>query len=341
MRALSSDWVGPAHGRYSQIDIMKGFAILGVLFTHASIAPLPFKPLMYFHSDQAVPVFILLMGMNLAMSMRRRAEQGARSHYWRRLRRLAVPFAIVFAVSSAIAGWRWASVGVRPNLGPSTLLGYLPFGGAGNYFIFIIVAFTVTGPALWAAYRRWPRASVATMLAVDMAVELGYGVLAPSVPHFSAYGGNPVRLLAAYAIGLWLADGWDLRARRNRWLLAFAAVSLTYMLATQFGHPLPLFPGSWQPQNVLGFVYTALLVMLGRRWLPATERGGWVVLGELGRASYHIYLVQLLYFGFHQRLALLPLAEDLFWPSLLGWSFYQSDRWVGLSGTRKATAGIM
>jgi peptidoglycan/LPS O-acetylase OafA/YrhL len=341
VRELSSDPGGLARGHYSQIDIIKGFAILGVLFTHASIAPLPSKPLMYFHSDQAVPVFILLMGMNLAMSMRRRAETGAASHYGRRLRRLAVPFAIVFVASSAIAVWRWMSVGVRPNFGPSTLLGYLPFGGAGNYFIFIIAAFTIAGPALWAAYRRWPRASVATMLAADLAFELAYGALAPSVPHFSAYGGNPVRLLAAFAIGLWLADGWELHARRNRWLLAFAAASLTYMLATQFGHPLPLFPGSWQPQNVLGFGYTAMLVMLGMRWLPAVESGAWAVLGELGRASYHIYLVQLLYFGFHDRFSLLPVAEDLFWPSLLGWLFYRTDRWVGLSGTRKAAAGIM
>jgi len=275
------------------------------------------------------------------MSMRRRAEQGAQSHYWRRLRRLAVPFAIVFAVSSAIAGWRWAALGVRPNLGPSTLLGYLPFGGAGNYFIFIIAVFTLVGPAVWVAYRRWPRASVATMLVADLAFELVYGALAPNVPHFSAYGGNPIRLLAAFAIGLWLADGWELEARRNRWLLAFAAVSIAYMLAAQFGYPLALFPGSWQPQNVLGFGYTAMLVMLGMRWLPAEERGAWAVLGELGRGSYHIYLAQLLYFGFHDRFTLLPVAEDLFWPSLLGWLFYWADGRLGLSATRRTVAGTM
>jgi peptidoglycan/LPS O-acetylase OafA/YrhL len=318
---------------------MKGFAILGVLFTHASIAPLSSKPLMYFHSDQAVPIFILLMGMNLAMSMRRRAEQGSRTHYWRRLRRLAVPFAIVFAASSAIAGWRWASAGVRPNFGPNTLLGYLPFGGAGNYFIFIIFAFTLAGPALWAVYRRWPRASVATMLAADLAFELAYGALAPNVAHFSAYGGNPMRLLAAFAMGLWLADGWGLMARRNRWVLVFAAVSLAYMLGTQLGHPLPLFPGTWQPQNVLGFGYTAMLVMLGMRWLPTTERGAWVVLGELGRASYHIYLVQLLYFGFHARFEPLPLAADLIVPSLLGWLFHWADGRLGMSGRIAVRSG--
>jgi len=62
-----------SHGRYPQIDIMKGFAILGVLFTHAAMAPLASKPLTDFYALQAVPVFIVLMGLNLSMSLRRQA----------------------------------------------------------------------------------------------------------------------------------------------------------------------------------------------------------------------------------------------------------------------------
>ena len=320
--------------RYPQIDIMKGLAILGVLFTHAAMAPLTAKPLTSFYSDQAVPVFIALMGMNLAMSLRRQAEHHRPSHFARRLKRLLVPFGIIFAVSAAIAAWRLFALGIRPHVGIGLLLGYLPFGGAGNYFIFVIAVFTVVGPALWAAYRRWPRASVAAMLSADLAFELAYGTLAPSAAHFSTYGTSPVRLLAAFAIGMWLADGWGLTERRNRWLLAYAGVSLGYMIAVQAGHPLPLFPGSWQPLNVLGFGYTALLVMAGMRWLPAVERGAWKVLGELGRASYHIYLVQTLYFGFHDRYLLLPVAEDIARPSLIGWLFYRADGWLGLSGPR-------
>ena len=50
-------------GRYPQIDIMKGFAILGVLFTHAAIAPFAAKRFTDFYALQAVPVFIVLMGM--------------------------------------------------------------------------------------------------------------------------------------------------------------------------------------------------------------------------------------------------------------------------------------
>ena len=208
-----------AHTRYPQIDIMKGLAILGVLFTHAAMAPLTSKPLTDFYALQAMPVFIVLMGLNLAMSLRRQAQADSSSHYWRRLQRLAVPFAVVFAVSSAIAAYRWFAFGARPKVGPLTLLGYLPFGGAGNYFILILAVFTLVGPALWAAYRRWPRASMAAMLAADLSIELVYGALTPHVAHFSVYGVNPMRLLAAFAIGLWLADGWGLTERRNRWLL--------------------------------------------------------------------------------------------------------------------------
>ena len=116
--------------------------------------------------------------------------------------------------------------------------------------------------------------------------------------HFSVYGVNPIRLLAAFAIGLWLADGWGLTERRNRWLLVWGAVSLAYMIAIQLVPRPGIFPYTWQPQNVVGFGYTALLVMAGMRWLPETERGAWTVFAELGRASYHVFLTQMLWFGF-------------------------------------------
>ena len=312
---------------------MKGFAILGVLFTHAAMAPLTSKPLTDFYALQAVPVFIVLMGLNLSMSLRRQAEKHGPSHYWRRLKRLAIPFAIVFAVSTAIALWRWNALGFRPKFGPLTALGYLPFGGAGNYFILFIAFYMAVGPAMWAAYRRWPRMTVAALVAADLAYELAWGALNVGVARFSVYGVNPIRLLAAFAIGLWLADGWGLTERRNRWLLVWGAVSLVYMIAIQLVPRPGIFPYTWQPQNVVGFGYTALLVMAGMRWLPEAERGAWAVFAELGRASYHVFLAQMLWFGFKARpFVAVPVLEDLIWPSLLGWAFYRADAWFGWSG---------
>ncbi len=325
-----------AQVRYPQIDIMKGLAILGVLFTHAAIAPFHAKRLTDFYALQAVPVFIVLMGMNLAMSLRRQAETHGASHYWRRFRRFAVPFAIAFAIASAIAAQRYYTIGAPPRISRLTLLGYFPFGGAGNYFILFIAVFTVIGPALWGAYRRWPRASMAAMLAADLAYELAWGFYMPGAEHFSVYGMNPIRLLAAFAIGLWLADGWSFTERRNRWLLVWAAISLAYIITIQFTGKPAFFAYTWQPQNVLGFGYTALLVMAGMRWLPSVERGAWTVLAELGRASYHVYLLQIIYFGFRRRgFVIAPLAQDLLAPSLLGWAFYRADAWFGWSGPKR------
>ena len=325
-----------SHTRYPQIDIMKGLAILGVLFTHAAMAPLTSKPLTDFYALQAVPVFIVLMGLNLSMSLRRQVQAHSQSHYWRRLRRLAVPFAVVFAASSAIAAYRWFALDISPKIGPLTLLGYMPFGGAGNYFVLFIVVFSVVGPALWAAYRRWPKTTIALMLATSLVYELAWAALNVQAEHHSVYGVNPVRLLGAFAIGLWLADGWGLSERRNRWLLGWGAISLAYMVTIQFTGRPPIFPYTWQPQNVLGFGFTGLLVMVGMRWLPSEEHGAWTVLAELGRASYHVFLLQIVYFGFRQRQFMaVPLLEDLVWPSLLGWLFYRADGWLGLSGQRR------
>ena len=83
---------------------------------------------------------------------------------------------------------------------------------------------------------------------------------------------------------------------------------------------------------MLSFGYTGALFMLGMRLLPQSDpRHAWALLAELGSASYHVFLLQILYFGFTTRYQLIPLVSDMVIPSFLGWCFYRLDGIVRLA----------
>jgi peptidoglycan/LPS O-acetylase OafA/YrhL len=60
---------------------------------------------------------------------------------------------------------------------------------------------------------------------------------------------------------------------------------------------LGLGPGFERRTNFLVACYPALLVALGMRWLPASAPRLLQPAVTLGRASYHVYLVQIVWFG--------------------------------------------
>ena len=85
--------------RYAQVDIMKGLAILGVIFTHALTDPHQRQVFTVFHANQAVPVFIALMAFNLGGSLTISTHEGVRGHFGRRMGRLLWPFLLILGVS--------------------------------------------------------------------------------------------------------------------------------------------------------------------------------------------------------------------------------------------------
>lgn len=286
--------------RLAQIDILKGLAILGVLILHSSDTSWLHASLADLHVWQSVPVFAVLLGLNGALSM-------AKTHggYWkRRAWRVLPPFFAAFVVSGVLAlVMRALDPAFHINVGGLTLLGQMPSGGPGNYYITVIFEFTVLLPIVWAAFRRFPRATVAAMFAADIAFELAAPHLGIIAAHPYLYSSCVLRYLGAIALGMWITEG--VTAKRVWWVLALLPVSLAYLLAADVaGWHVPLLLPDWQPQNAIAFPYAAALVILGLRLLPASERSAparW--LATLGRASYHIFLVQILLFA-----SILPLA---------------------------------
>lgn len=282
--------------RLVQIDLLKAFAIFSVITLH-SISESVFKrSLAPFHIWEAVPVFFILMGLNAAQSMSKLDEI---SSGWRRLenyaknrfQRIILPYIIILILDIGIG-----FIQGNATYGPGILLGRLPVGLPGNYFVCALIQFTIIFPAIYWLFQRNPKATVSGSFLVSFAFE----VLAPHVGFFVTtpfyYRAAMLRYLPAIALGLWIYKDMDVLSRKNRFILVGAIGSVAYLAAVSlFGYTFPLFFPSSNTPYMLSFFYPALLVLAGIKYLP---KSGFRTLALIGRMSYHIYLVQMIFIAF-------------------------------------------
>ena len=150
------------NSRTPEIDWLKGLAILGVILIHA--APLRGTVVHEYLVNRAVPVFLVLFGMNAASWWQHRNGEpfmaNLRQWYVSRFHRLALPW------WSALALW-WAfmlvyptpatpPIPMEPRFLVATSLGYAPWVGT-SWFVTVVIQLIVVFPLLyWLLLRLGP-----------------------------------------------------------------------------------------------------------------------------------------------------------------------------------------
>jgi peptidoglycan/LPS O-acetylase OafA/YrhL len=297
--------------RLAQIDLLKGAAVLSVIALHGLTTRGLHDAWAPLHVGQAVPVFLVLMGINAASSFRDRRDSSLRelfsgSYFAGRFDRLFVPFAVVWLASLAIGAARGGL-----HFGPLIAVGVTPLTGPGNYFVTIAFEFVLVFPILFWAFQRAPRATVIACFAIDA----GFELLAPSLfegAYPYGYDASILRYLGQIAIGLWIASHPRPADRANRWIVVLAPASIAYIVVQQL-EPSAF---SWlrndfgATTNFLAAFYAGALVLAGLRFLPRRAvHAPTAAVAALGRASWHVFLVQMIWFAVvHDRgLDVLPL----------------------------------
>jgi peptidoglycan/LPS O-acetylase OafA/YrhL len=294
----------PSTARIRQIDVLKGLAILGVIVQHAFTSRALDESWDTLHVGQAVPVFFVIMGLNAAQSM---ARQRARfvgdlydSDYVRgRVQRLVSPIIVIWPLALVVA-----LLAGEAHIGPLVLVGVLPISSApGNYFVTIMLEFAVLFPVAFWCFTRFP---VGTTLVV-VAADVGFELLAPHVhalggagpAHGYIYEAAIVKYGLAILAGMWLSRVEV--GRRGFALLSLCALgSIAYLVVV---HQDPngftwLVSSFSRTTNFISIFYAVWLTYVGIRLLPAqSPRPAYRALEKLGRASYHVFLVQIVWFG--------------------------------------------
>jgi peptidoglycan/LPS O-acetylase OafA/YrhL len=260
--------------RVNQVDAMKALAILFVLIDHSLNEQILYSAWAPLHDWQAVPVFMVLIGF-----------AGQWGTVYRRVVRVLVPFAILWLASLVVA----LIIGQQP-VGWMSLVGYLPVTGPGNFFVPIVLCLSLLLPVFrWLAGRSMLLLVVALGLA-DLAFELA----APHIPLFAEghpylYSAAFPRYLLAVGLGFWLVT-----RPRLRWVVSLGLASLAYIVGSRLTGWRPPFLPDWGTDNLLASGYPAMLVAVGLRYLPAKIPAA---VSLIGRATYHIFLAQILFFA--------------------------------------------
>jgi hypothetical protein len=298
-------------GRSLSIDLVKAIAMVGVIAQHS--LPNLRAAGGSFWIFQAVPVLVVLFGVNMKGSLDRRRQAGlswyALSYLPRRMERLLLPLAVVWVIAYGLG-----RLSGTAHVGGLALAGALPVPAPGNYFVPMIIALTLAVPLIHTCYGHSP---VGTVLALAV-LDLGFELVAPKIPVLMGHGeflydASPFRYLVACVAGFLLADGAASRAARTVGAVLVVA-SLAYLV-------LELAQGEWfatfvsgftRPTNLFAVPYAAALTFLLMRALPS--RSSNTVLrasGYAGRASFHVFLVQMVWFAFRPEHAAGPFLVAL------------------------------
>jgi fucose 4-O-acetylase-like acetyltransferase len=260
-----------ATARNGAIDGIKGLAILFVLLNHSLPDAVMTATYSLFHVSQAVPLLVVMMGYTGVMARIRPLGD----YLKRRGVRLLVPWAIAWVVALVavlIRGDRLWS--------PTLLMAALPGNGPGNYFIAIALQFVLLLPVLRWLLKKGPWVLLGTCLAFDISFQLLAGYVSMNEYVHKAC---ILRYLFTLALGMLLVSG------KRFWLLL--PVSIAYLVLITQGFRIPLFMPDWQSQALFAAGYTVALVTIGLRLRYPR------ILEQLGRASWHIFLVQIIWFG--------------------------------------------
>lgn len=294
-------------GYFPSIDVLKGLAIISVILLHTITDKLLKFTLYPFHIYQAVPVFMVLAGLTLMFTFGNADPKSFKSYYNlkyfnKKILRLVYPFLIILIISLLYGLWDRSYY-----LGILSIAGYLPVTGPGNYYISLLLEFIIIAPFIAYFYRKNPGLLLASMVLID----LGFQLIAPHIGLFSGdsyiYRACILRYFSAIALGLLISDEFsreghiDLMNKRYRPVLLMLPISILYISIGMFvGQPFPLFKPEWGTQNILSFPYALILAVLVLNLDISRYNSKMAnkVIIPIGKASYHIFLVQILFFGF-------------------------------------------
>ena len=140
-------------------------------------------------------------------------------------------------------------------------------------------------------------------LVATFAIDLGFELSGPYIPQ-GIYNICILRYLAALGLGFYIAPELlsrgklNLMDRRFGFIVPLAVVSAVLRVLHN-GSSFPLFRREWGMQNLLSSFYPTFLVIIIFNLYSHISRIELRRILELaGRASYHIFLVQMLCFGF-------------------------------------------
>lgn len=307
------------------IDVLKGLAIISVILLHTLTWKHRFLIGAPYHIWQAVPVFMLLVGYNFSRSSIVKGCSTLNDVYrWpvikRRLLKIIIPFIIIALVRFLLllmlnnpVSWQSFLIGI--------LMGDFEHGG---YFIPVMIQTILLIPALYIFMQKDLKRNTLYLL-ISFYI-LDWVVMLLGMPGY-LYRISVVRYLFIIVLGLWL--GMNDQLIKYKWLILLGMGSLVYITSVYYFEIETILETYWQAQHAPAYFWTLILVVfsLNKINIKPTNIFNYSLI-KTGQASYHIFLVQMIYFWLLDSLSinltvLLSVIVNLIVCIILGRLFYK------------------
>lgn len=284
---------GHASYHFNEIDFIKSVAIVAVIILHTLPAKMLYTIFAPFHIWHAVPIFLVVAGMNSTLSSSRRgafvlSSEYSADRFIKYFQRILLPFLIVWLFEVLVLVCT-----KKVTIGKVIYTFFAGGMGPGSYFTPIFIQHLLVFPLiLWlknklCMYNRY--VNVISFFLTALLLEWLCIVL--SVPEW-LYRLLYVRYLFAAFLGSYMVTP----GLKGGTALFLTVLGIIYIACLSYGAcSLAIIYPSWGFQHAPAYFYTIFLVICLWHIYPFLQ---WLdgIIMIIGKASYHIFLLQMVWF---------------------------------------------
>ena len=330
---------------YRHIDVIKGICILIVIIEHAKWdRAFRLRCLFPFWDRIAIPCFMVISGFVYAKSLEGKTikEYYSFENITRKLKRYLLPFLFVFILENlfylilsrpAVLAYLMErfqydfSAETVSIFTPYNLLKSLIIGGygPGNYYTPVLVQLVLLFPLIYLFIKKFKYPGLVASAIFCLFAELWqYSIGLPR----TIYRNLILRHMMTISFGVYLSQGYYKKDKFYNILSLL--IGFSYIIAHSYYMWTPaFFNNGWADVNFVAclFFCPVIAFFLGK------EKMHFKPLEYIGKASYHVYLTQMVYYNFVKREIMISILKSPFlWCGLsmliivsVGCLFYKAE----------------
>lgn len=279
--------------RIDFLDYLKAICVIMVIITHYDWGDKD-SPFFTMLINMAVPVFMIISGYNFAMSNRKKTGGNLKKMYaWEMIKpkliRFLVPFFTVCLIEIVLL------VIEDKHINPPRIF-LLGAYGPGSYYVPIMIQLLVIFPIIYKLVEKNARLGIALSGAANLLFEISVKIFDMDKYYYRLSIG---RYLLLIAFGCYLYLYSEHRVKRYQ-LISMFLIGLGYIVAVfGFDWDIILFDYWKTTAMPIAFYIFPIIVLFFRKFYHLTIPGSaGRLLTLIGQASYHIFLVQMVYYHF-------------------------------------------
>lgn len=268
--------------RDTTVDVVKGICTILVIINHSRFSDsFYYRSLFPFWVFSAVPVFMFLSGYVRSLRAPDIHDAYDIRFILKQLSRLMIPFLPIFLIEEIIS--------LHGSLSLGTVLTDILDGGhgPGSYYVSTMVQFVFLFPLVHYLIKRYDRKGLILCLGLNLFYEIFKSAVHLSPEHYRVL---VFRFLFLIAWGIYFG-----RHREDRNISVFLIpIGILYIYVSEYLDTEILCFDQWKTVAIpAAFLWIPILMYVMKRFRFHNS-----LLELIGKASYHIFLIQMFYFRY-------------------------------------------